>query len=288
MKISYVFPITSLKTDVKAFFEEFSKTKFFKKYKEDYELFFVVDKENPDAIKATKALIKNNKSIKLLELENIFNYGTAFKLCVPYIKGEVVLLGDVKYADNAKVFEDMMIKHKEGADVVHVREKKTGFKAFVDKCSDKVYNMFVKLFTGKEDHRGLLSIGLLDDLVIDVLSELPEKANFLRNCKSLEGVVIDSVEIEPAADKYKVDYAVKTFSLVASLVMSIVFILSVGAMVAINLIKPDSLVFVNIVLAFLMVISLFSIFIMINKHILDVRNDNTSSKNAIVGKTNIK
>jgi hypothetical protein len=288
MKISYVFPITSLKTDVKAFFEEFSKTKFFKKYKEDYELFFVVDKENPDAIKATKALIKNNKSIKLLELENIFNYGTAFKLCVPYIKGEVVLLGDVKYPDNAKVFEDMMIKHKEGADIVHVKERKQGFGAFVDKCCDKVYNMFVKMFTGKEDHRGLLSIGLLDDLVIDVLSELPEKANFLRNCKSLEGVVIDSVEIEPAAHKYKVDYAVKTFSLVASLVMAIVFIVSIGAIVAVNLIKPDSLIFINIVLAFLMVISLFSIFIMINKHILDVRNDNTSSKNAIVGKTNIK
>ncbi len=288
MKVSYVFPVVSLNTDIKAFYTDFTKTKFFKKYKEDYELFFIVDKANEEGKKVIKSLIKTDKSIKLLELEKVFNYGTAFKFCVPYIKGDVTLLGDIAYSDNAAVFEEMMAKHKEGANIVHVKEKKYGFKAFWDKCCEKVYNMFVRLFTGKEDDRGLLSISLLDSFVIDVLSELPEKSNFLRNCRDLSGVNIDSIEIEPAGSKYKPDFYVKTFSLVASIVMAVVFILSIGAMVAINVVKPGSLIYLNIILIFIMLISLLSIFIMLNKHVLDVRNDNFHSANSIVGKTNIK
>ena len=105
MKVSYVFPVISLSADVKAFFEKLSQTNFFKKYQKDYELFFIVDKENEKNIKAIKNMIKTNKSIKLLELEKVFNYGTAFRFCVPYIKGDVTLLGDIRYEDNATVFE---------------------------------------------------------------------------------------------------------------------------------------------------------------------------------------
>ena len=288
MKVSYVFPVISLNADVKAFYEKFSQTKFFKKYKDNYELFFILDKENETNIKAVKSMIKSNKSIKLLELENVFNYGTAFRFCVPYIKGDVTLLGDIMYDDNAIVFEEMMAKHKAGANIVHVKEKKHGFKAFVDKCFEKVYNLFVKLFTGKEDDRALLSMGLMDSLVIDVLSELPEKSNFLRNCRSLEGVNIESIEIDPTVNKHKPDFFVKTFSMIASIVMAVVFILSIGGIIAVNAVKPNSLIALNIIMVFVMFVSVLSIFIMLNKHVLDVRNDNYTTHNSIVGKTNIK
>ena len=288
MKISYVFPVISLTADIKGFFENFSKTKFFNKYKDDYEMFFIMDKANEQGIKIVKSMIKTNKSIKLLELEKVFNYGAAFRFCVPYIKGDVTLLGDIMYESNDVVFEEMMVKHKAGANIVHVKEKKYGFKAFVDKCFEKVYNLFVRLFTGKEDDRGLLSMGLLDSFVIDVLSELPEKSNFLKNCRDIDGVVIDSIEIEPTENKHKPDFFVKTFSLIASIVMASVFVLSIGAMIAVNAVKPNTLIALNIILIFVMLISLLSIFIMLNKHILDVRNDNYSYNNSIVGKTNIK
>ena len=124
--------------------------------------------------------------------------------------------------------------------------------------------------------------------VIDVLSELPEKSNFLRNCRSLEGVNIESIEIEPTANKHKPEFFVKTFSLIASIVMAIVFILSVGSIIVINAVKPNSLIALNIIVVFVMFVSLLSIFIMLNKHILDVRNDNYTTHNSIVGKTNIK
>lgn len=288
MKLTYVFPVTGLKTDVKAFFNEFSKTKFFKKYQEDYELFFVADSENKEVISSAKAMIKTNKNIKLLELEKAFNYGEAFKFCLSYIKGDITLLGDVEYDDNATVFEDMMQKHKEGADVVHVKEKKYGFKAFVDKALGSVYNMFTKLFTSKEDDRGLLSLGLVDKLVTDVLTEIPEKTNFLRNCKTLEGIEVASVEIEPTQKKYKPEYFINTPSLISSIVMFAVFVLSIGAIVAINVVKAKEIVFLNIILIFVLFVSLLSIFILLNKHILDIRSDNYSNNNAIVGKFNIK
>lgn len=288
MKLTYVFPVIGLKTDIKTFFNELSKTKFFKKYEEDYELFFVADSANKDVIASAKSMIKTNKSIKLLELENVFNYGVAVRYCVPYIKGDVTLLGDVSYDDNATVFEDMMQKHKEGANIVHVKEKKYGFKAFVDKCFGAVYNMFTKLFTSKEDDRGLLSIGLLDKLVTDVLGELPEKSNFLRNCKSLEGVEVASVEIEPTPKKYKPDYFMSTPSLISSIVMFAIFVLSIGSIVVVNVVKAKELLFINLILIFVLFVSLLSIFILINKHILDIRNDNYAGKNSVVGKFNIK
>ena len=55
MKLTYVFPVIGLKTDIKTFFNELSKTKFFKKYEEDYELFFVADSANKDVIASAKS-----------------------------------------------------------------------------------------------------------------------------------------------------------------------------------------------------------------------------------------
>ena len=288
MKISYVFPVIGLNTDVKTFFGEFSKTNFFKKYAEDYELFFVADRANEEVIAAVKKMIKTNKKIKLLELEKVFNYGMAFRYCVPYIKGDVTLLGDVAYSDNASVFEELMAKHAQGANVVHVKQKKYGFKAFIDKCFGAMYNFFTKLFTGKEDSRALISLGLCDKMVTDVLTELPEKSNFLRNCKNLDGVETECVEVEPDATLYKPDYMIFTPSLISTIVMFAVFVLSVGSLVAVNIVKAQSLLFINIVLIFVLFISLLSIFILLNKHVLDIRNDNYKSKNAIIGKYNIK
>lgn len=287
MKVSYVFPVTNQKYDLETFFKNFSKDKFFKKYK-SWELFFVVDSNSAIVKESALKLAKQNENIKVVELEKKFNYGAGFKACVPYIKGDVTLLGDLEVPNLPEIFTEMMQKYKDGANIVHAKKQYTGFKAFCKKISHGFYNAFVRMFTGRHDAVALTSVQLLDSLVVDVLRTLPDKSNYLRNCVGLEGVVTDTVYVDPKTPHYKLDYMVRTTSLVMSIVMTVATVLSALALVLVNTIGNRNLLALNIILIFVLLVSVASILITVNKHLLDVRNDNLKQQNSVVKCVNVK
>ena len=98
---------------------------------------------------------------------------------MPYISGDVALLGDTTTEKLDLIFEKMLAKQEKGANIVHVKKKHSKFKEFFKNCANAFYNFLVKLFTGKKDSGCVTSIVLLDKLVVDVLSVLPDKSNFL-------------------------------------------------------------------------------------------------------------
>ncbi len=287
MKLTYVFPVTNQKYDLETFFSNFSKEKIFKNHK-SWELFFVVDSTNNTCKESAYKLAKTKENIKVIELDKKFNYGSGFKACVPYITGDVTLLGDLEYPNNAQVFEQMLEKQKEGANIVHVKKQQSKVKAFFAKCAAKVYNLFVRLFTGRHDAMALTSIQLLDKLVIDVLSTLPDKSNYLRNCTGLEGVNVETVYIEQDATHYKLDYFVKTNSVVFAIVMSVIAVLGILGLVLVNTIGTKNTIILNVILIFVLLVSIAAILITLNKHVLDVRNDNLKKELKIVKSVNVK
>lgn len=286
MKVTYVFPVTNQKYDLETFFKKFSSEKFFKKYK-NWDLFFVVDANNSVCRESAFKLATKNTNIKVVELEKKFNYGAGFKACVPYINSDVTLLGDLEISNNAELFEKMMLKYKEGANIVHVKLQRSGASAFFERTRHTFYNMFVKMFTGHHDAMALTSIQLLDSLVIDVLSTLPDKSNYLRNCVGLEGIVTETIYIDAKTPHYKLDYVVKSTSMILCTIMSVITILSVLGLVLINTIGTKNLLALNIILIFVLLISIMTIMITVNKHILDVRNDNLKLKNSLIKCVNV-
>ncbi len=286
MKLTYVFPITNQKYDLETFFKNFSQEKFFKKYK-SWELFFVVDSHNETCKASVEKLAKTNKNIKVIELDKKFNYGTGFKACVPYISGDVTLLGDLEYPNNAQLFEQMIEKYEKGANIVHVKKARKGAKAFFGRLAGSTYNLFVKMFTGRKDALAVTSLQLLDRLVIDVLSTLPDKSNYLRNCVGLEGITTDVVEIDEKDPCYKVDYFVRTTSSLLALVMSIVTVFSMLLLILTNTVGTKNILALNVILIFTTLVSFVAVLITINKHILDVRNDKLRSQHNISKSVNI-
>lgn len=273
MKISYIFPVRNTEKPIKEFFEDFKKKSVYAKYK-DRETFFVIEKSDEETIKYLNSLAIRDESIKVIITEKRVESTLALKLALNYATGDVALLGDTKTEKLDLIFEKMLAKKENGANIVHVEKKLSKIKKLFKTCGEFFYNFLVKVFTGKKDSGCLTSIVLLDKLVIDVLSVLPEKSNFLRIAKDLEGINIKTIYIDNKMTVEKNNYKkttgalITTFSVCGAIAACLLLILFVNIFV-----KTDLIGF-NLIVCGIMFICLLSFIISISKHVLDVRTAN--------------
>ena len=272
MKISYIFPVVAEKP-IKEFFTDFKTKSVFSKQKEK-ETFFVVEKNDEETIKYLNSLAIRDEGIKIIITEKKVESAVALRLCMPYISGDVALLGDTKTEKLDLIFEKMLAKQEKGANIVHINKKHSKFKEIFNKCGNVVYNFLVKLFTGKKDSGCVTSIVLLDKLVIDVLSVLPEKSNFLRISKDLEGINIKAVYIDNKMSVEKIDYKRNTPSLIATYVLTGIIGACLLSVLFVNIFAKTNLLGFNLIVCGIIFVCLVAFIIAISKHILDVRTGN--------------
>lgn len=270
MKLSFVFPIIK-KENILDFWEEFKKSHFFGMV-DEYESIFVVSKTDSNNINSLSEIVKKDKNIKVVVMNKDFVYNRAFREALPYITGEITLLGDVGIDNNGEIFLDMLKEYEDGADVVQVKFERRGFGGFIKRCADGVYNFFVRMFSENRDILNIPSLALFERTVIDIFKALPLKANFLRNAYYLEGINMRTLYINKTTPVYKNKFDIKTGGLIAACILSGATLLCALAIILTNvLLSPP--VILNIGLVLVLVISFLSIFIALSKHILDVRCD---------------
>lgn len=270
MKIEYFFPV--FKEDkIEEILLDFKKSKFFENNK-DYEMFFVCEKEDKENLNYLLTLEKKEKKNKIIILDKPFTYNDAFYYALPKFKADIVLLGDTKISRNDIVFEKCLEKYLKKASVVHVIKKHRGFKGFWVNMARDVYNFFVKIFTGKRDRCNVISLGLIDKNIINLLQVLPYKSMFLKNTKDLHGFETRSIYIDPKTNTYKNNYKRKTGYLIATYVSAGAFGALLISQILLNIFLTGSLSAYNIINVFLLFLSLISTSIVFPKHIFDIRN----------------
>lgn len=270
MDINYFFPVFK-QDDIKTYLKNFKTSAFFKKYTK-FSFVFVCEKSDEKNIKQIKEEIKTNKQNKLITLNKPFSYNDAFYNAIKFLNADVVLLGDTNVVRIDAVFEKCMQKYDKKINVVHIVKRQVKFKGFIFNMFHSFYNFFVKLFTNKLDRLNVISLGLIDKSVIEVLKELPNKCCFLKNTKNLLGFETRTIYIPPNTNTFHLNYKKPTLSLILSIVS---LGLSLGFIIAVILlncfIKTNALVY-NIIGVLLVVISLSTASILIPKHIFDIRN----------------
>ena len=181
------------------------------------------------------------------------------------------MLGDCKIEKIDVVFNKCLEKQKQGANIVHVVKRFYKFKGFITNVLYGVYNFFVKIFTNKKDRLNLVSLGLIDKDVLDLLKELPRKRCFLKNTKNLFGFETRSIYIEGNTKTYRPNYKEKTTSIKITYTASIIFCLSLVLMVVLNcLLKIPTII--NVLLSFVILAGIILMAIFLPKHFFDVRN----------------
>lgn len=271
MKINYFFPIF-FKENIKDFFDNFVKSKNYQKYCESSKIIFVCCKKDKNNIEYLESQFSNKELYKIICINKEFNYNDAFKAAIKYFDGDFILLGDTKISKIDIIFDKCIEKKKEKINLIHVVKKRTKFKGFVFNLLGKIYNFFIKIFTGKFDRLNVISLGLIDKNIIDVLKHLPNKCCFLKNTKQLRGFESRTIYIDEKIETSKLNYKQKTSCLISSFIALCLFILSVFLTIMLNIFIDSDLFAYNIISFLFIFICLISICIFIPKHIFDIRN----------------
>lgn len=270
MKIDYFFPVFK-EDDAKIFLTSFVKTNFFAQHK-DFNMYFVVESKDKNNLDYLSSEAIRHPEYKVIVANREFSYNDAFSLAVEHFKGEAVLLGDMKLARNDLIFENCIQKKQKNASVVHVVKKRTGFKGFWFNLWAKVYNFFIKIYTGKRDRFNVISLGLIDKNIVELLQVLPNKRCFVKNTKDLKGFETRTIYISPKTKLYKTNYKKKTNALITFFVSMGVFFLSLFTTILTNSLVPYLPPIVNILFVFVIFASLILCAMNLPKHFFDCRN----------------
>lgn len=270
MNIDCFFPVYK-KDDIKKYLTNFKASQFFKN-NSNINLIFVCETSDENNLKILKQEIKANKKSVLLTLNKTFTYNDAFKYAIDYFNADVVMLGDTSVGKIDLVFEKCLDKYKKNASVVHIVKKQTKFKKFFQTIIHSIYNFFIKVFTDKTDRLNVISLGLIDKNVLDVLKTLPNKCCFLKNTKNLLGFETRTIYIPPKTETYKLNFKIKTSSLVTAIVSGVLNIAFIIMLIMLNCFVPNGRAIYNIIVALFIIFSLSIFTTTLPKHFFDIRN----------------
>lgn len=267
MKISYIMPIFN-ESNIKNL-SIFFKSKF-----------FAENDENEVIICSTKNMLKNKDvqkikkehNAKIVEMPENFTYNDAFKIAVVNVSGDVLLLGDLKINNLDVVFGECLKKYDSGANYVHVKIRKSGFKGWCKKIVQNIYNFFTNIFTNKYDDCNITSLGLYDKNCIELFKALQNKGPFLKNTKNFIGQKKKTVYLKKEVDHYSPNYKQITPPLKAFFVSQIIVGICILALVLFSIfIKKNLAVYIIVASLTLILFVLLSV-IFYAKHIFNIRN----------------
>lgn len=266
MKISYFFPIFC-DTDAKVFFEEFSKSDFYKRYPER-QIVFACQKNDEKNVEYLKTLPNVTTSV----FEEKFGYTDAFKSCLNLFDGDVLLLGDCALCGIDTVFDLCVKEHEAGADIVHLRKKFGKAKGLFANLWSNCSRIFSSLVASQKDSGNVLSLGLYSRDVVEILQTLPEKACLLKNADDLVGFKSKTIFVDGASETYSPEHSAKSSALMWAGVSNVLFLASIAAMITLDILLPDYQLVSTLVCVFFMLVSLAVCLLMIFKHFFDLRN----------------
>lgn len=145
-----------------------------------FEIIFVDDGSNDKTYPLLKNLAKSDSRIKLIRFSRNFGHQMAVTAGINFASGDAVVLLDADLQDPPEVIREMLIKWREGFDVIYgVRTDRlgeSGFKLATAKLFYKILNKLssvpIPLDTG--DFR------LMDKEVVRSLRNMPEGDRFIR------------------------------------------------------------------------------------------------------------
>lgn len=258
MKLSIIIPMVDNTISIERCVNNLQSV--IKKYP-NYEVIFVVD--NTYNLQA----FKDNHNIKGLVLAKV-DINSAVELAISKSTGDMVLIGDPKL-DCSKYFLEMLKKQKENnLGLVYAKKENKGFCGFFKKVFKGMLNFFYKIFIDKKDHFAFPCLQLITGEALEVIRELPEKTNLIRNCDSFTGIATDFIYISEKPTDYK--YYVPTTNLIMVISFICVFAISVLLCILLNIFLTMHLYF-NLILAAVILISFMLILILLPRYVMAIR-----------------
>lgn len=277
MKLEYFFPVFK-EDNIEEYLKNFKSTSFYKKHKES-KFMFVCEKEDKNNLEYLSKEALKNEDYKIIILDKPFSYNDAFYQALPHFKADVILFGDTKIIRIDAVFEKCLEKYSKEVKIVHIVKRNKGFKGFFKNMFQKIYNFFIRIFTSKKDRCNVISLGLIDKDIVDLLKVLPGKCCFLKNTKNLKGFESRTIYIDSKTKTYKPNLKQKTSALLGTYVFAGITSFLIVLQILLNVIIKANLSVYNIISTLTILLCICTIVILIPKHVFDVRNRENLNQN---------
>ena len=200
--VSVVVPVWNEQNSIPVFLDELERVVRECSEKFDLEIVFVND-GSTDATEMAVATEADARAIpiRLVNLSRNFGKDAALAAGLAAAQGAAVVPMDVDLQDDPSVLPDMVQKWRAGAQVVNARRVDRSADGFVKRTTS---GAFYKVFNALADHPIPENVGdfrLLDRQVVDVLTQIGERARFNKALFSWVGFRTEEVTFERAERK---------------------------------------------------------------------------------------
>jgi dolichol-phosphate mannosyltransferase len=160
----------------------------------DYEILFVNDGSKDRTMEIVRTECGKNKKIRVLSFSRNFGHQIAITAGMDHAKGDAVIVMDADLQDPPEVIKDLIIKYREGYDVVYaVRAARKG-ETFFKKFSSKVFYRFLRYMCNIDIPVDTGDFRLISRKVCDVMKSLTERNRYVRGLVSWVGFRQAAVE----------------------------------------------------------------------------------------------
>ncbi len=196
-KLSVIVPFLNEEENLPLLYERLVKT--MEGQPESLEMVFIDDGSSDSSPKWVAAKAREDGRVKLLRLSRNFGHQIAITAGMDFANGDAVVIIDADLQDPPETILDLLVKWREGNDVVYAvresREGETWMKKFLAKTFYRVFHRMANINVPMDagDFR------LVDRKVIEALREVRELHRFMRGLTCWVGFVQCAVYYERAA-----------------------------------------------------------------------------------------
>ncbi len=192
--ISVIIPFLNEQENLPLLYERC--TRVFQSLEEEIEFVFIDDGSTDGSLAWVKQTAEKDPAVKYIQLSRNFGHQRAITSGMHLCTGDAAVIIDADLQDPPEVIADMIVKWKEGFEVVHAvrssRKGESSLKKFLA-------HIFYRLLSKMTEVQMTVDAGdfrLLDRKALDALNAMPEQHRYMRGLASWIGFSQTTVEYE--------------------------------------------------------------------------------------------
>jgi dolichol-phosphate mannosyltransferase len=182
--LSVLIPVYNEEQNIKELYSRLKKAQAV--FQNPFETVFVNDGSTDATMEILRSLAASDGNLRVIDLSRNFGHQTAIKAGLNFVSGDAAVIMDADLQDPPELIESMVMKWREGYDVVYAvrKNRKEGM------ALRFLYFSFYRLLKAMSRVGIPLDSGdfcLLDKRIAAILAAMPEKNPFLRGLRSWVG-----------------------------------------------------------------------------------------------------
>lgn len=154
---------------------------------EPFEIIFVNDGSVDNTLKKLKQMSESDNKVKIISFSRNFGHQAALTAGLKFARGDAVISMDCDLQDPPEIVNDMLIKWKEGFDIVYARRLNYRKDSWLKKAGSKIYYKLLSKFSFVDIPRNVGDFRLVDRCVQNEINNMPEQSRYLRGMVAWTG-----------------------------------------------------------------------------------------------------